>query len=186
MRLPDKFNPLFDKFLLGGLGCGFLVLCILLGGFFYVWQNPPGPRSASTQLVFGDVPTVTPGSTSTPLFQFATPSAFPTGIATQAGAQGTVIPSPVPQFDDSPPIGKIVFTCFVKQIDQICLMNADGTGRKQLADFDGTAFYASISAAGDTIYFSSRKGGGSFQIYSMNLKGKSLKRLTGNIGSVYA
>ena len=176
MKPPEKFNPLFDKFLLGGLGCGFLLLCVLMGGFFDVWQNPPGARpisTASTQLVIGDVSTLTPAPTPTPLFQFATPSAFPTENATQAAAQGTLIPSPIPQFDDLPPTGKIVFTCFINQIDQVCLMNADGTGRKQLTNFDGTAFYASLSPSGNVIYFSSRQAGGNFDIYSMNLKGKA-------------
>ena len=46
----------------------------------------------------------------------------------EAIPQVTSIPSPLPGFfGDTPPTGKIVFVCYVKQIDQICLMNADGT-----------------------------------------------------------
>ena len=111
---------------------------------------------------------------------------LPPGFATltltpvQAGtlAPTSKIPSPVPQFGSSPPTGKIVYTCFINQIDQICIMNADGSGRKQLTDFDATAFYASLSPDGKTIYFSSRKGG-TFDIYSMNIRGKELRRLAG-------
>ena len=189
MKPPAKFNPIFDRFLLGGLGCGLVALCFLMAGFFYVWKNPPrpGPTSVPTQLVLGDVSTVTPALTATPLFQFATPGVFPTGLPTivTPTSAGPVIPSPVPQFDTSPPTGKIVFTCYINQIDQICLMNADGSGRVQLTSEKGTSYYASISPEGSTIYFVSRRTG-NFEIFSMNLKGKSLRRLTGGIGSLYA
>jgi len=195
MKPPAKFNPIFDRFLLGGLGCGLVALCFLMAGFFYVWKNPPkpGPTPAPTQLVFDGLPTSAPASaaTATPLFQFTTPSVFPTGLSTglptivTPTASGPLIPSPVPQFDTSPPTGKIVFTCYINQVDQICLMNADGSGRVQLTSEKGTSYYASISPEGSTIYFSSRRTG-NFEIYSMNLKGKSLRRLTGGIGSLYA
>jgi Tol biopolymer transport system component len=192
MKPPAKINPLFDKFLLGGLGCGFILLCILMSGFFYAWQNPPRPRPTSTQLPVGSFSTITPGPTPTSLLQFATPGEFPTAFpsASQTPTQIGTLPSPQSsapdiQFDDLPPTGKIVFTCFVDQIDQICLMNADGSDRKRLTDLEGTAFYASVSAGGDTIYFSSRDTG-NYEIYSMNIRGRGLKRLTGGIGALYA
>ncbi len=192
MKPPEKFNPLFDKFLLGGLGCGLIVLCLLVGGFFVIWQNPPSARSTFTPPAPGSLSTSTPGSTPTALFQFASPTLLPPGFATltitpvQSGtlAPTSLIPSPVPQFGSSPPTGKIVFTCYINQIDQICLMNADGSGRKQLTDFDTTAFYASLSPDGQTIYFSHK--GGTFDIYSMNIRGKEVRRLAGGIGNLYA
>jgi Tol biopolymer transport system component len=192
MKLPAKFNPLFDRFLLGGLGCGFVALCFLISGFFYIWQNPPRASSTSTAPASGGLATATPGATATPLFQFATPSPLPGGFATasqiptQASATpGSVIPSPVPQSISAPPTGKIVYTCFVNQIDQICLMNANGTERKQLTDFQATSFYASLSSDGDSIYFSSRESG-TYDIYSINPRGRGLRRLTKNIGGAYA
>ena len=191
MKFPAKFNPLFDRFLLGGLGCGFIALCFVISAFFYIWQNPPRPGPAPTT-VFQGLTTVTPAPTATPLFQFSTPGSLPTGspatspTPTQAVATpGSVIPSPVPQYSYSAPKGKIVFTCFVNQIDQICLMNADGSDRKQLTNFEATSFYPSLSLDGDTIYFSSRQTG-NYEIYSMNLRGRGLRRLTGGIGGLYA
>ncbi len=194
MRPSQKFfsNPAFDKYLVGGLGCGLIVLCVILSSFFIIWQNPPRQVPTSTQPVFeaGDPTTVTAADPSpTALLSFETPSDLPGDTQTvdppTPGAGG--IASPVPQggYDDSPPSGRIVFTCFVEQIDQICLMNADGTGRRQLSEFDGTSFYASISPEGDKIYFSSRQSG-SYEIYSMNMRGRELRRLTRGIGSVYA
>src|SRR5687768_4945319 len=150
MKFPAKFNPLFDRFLLGGLGCGLVALCFVISAFFYIWQNPPRPGPTSTPTVFEELTPVTPGPTATPLFQFATPSVLPTGFPTltptQPGATpGSLIPSPVPQSFNSPPTGNIVFTCYINQIDQICLMDANGSGRRQLTDLSATSFYASIS-----------------------------------------
>jgi Tol biopolymer transport system component len=191
MKPPVKFNPLFDKFLLGGLGAGLIILCILMASFLVIWQNPPRPRSTGTPLAVGDPSTITPGPSPTPLFQFASPTLLPPGFTTATPLQsGTlapteVIPTAVPQFSGAPPTGLIVFTCFINQIDQICLMNADGTGRKQLTDFTATSFYASIAPDGETIYFSSRKSG-VFDIYSINIRGKALKHIRGGLGSLYA
>ncbi|HEX5941531.1 MAG TPA: DUF5050 domain-containing protein [Anaerolineales bacterium] len=194
MKFPAKFNPLFDRFLLGGLGCGFIALCFVLSAFFYIWQNPPRPVPATTLPAFGGLTTVTPGPTATPLFQFATASGVPTGFPTvsptpvqEVATPGSSIPSPAPesQYAGTSPRGKIVFTCFINQIDQICLMNADGSDRKQLTDFEATSFYPSLSPDGDTIYFSSRQTG-NYEIYSMNLRGRGLRRITGGIGGLYA
>jgi Tol biopolymer transport system component len=195
MKSLQKINPAFDKFLVGGVGCGLIVLCVLASSFYIIWQNPPRSAPTATPLGAGELLTLTPGSSPTPLFQFATPSGLPADLPTATPAQpspatqpaGPSIPSPVPQgqYDDSSPTGQIVFTCFIDQIDQICLMNGDGSERRQLTDFGGTSFYASISPGGDTIYFSSRQSG-SYEIYSMNLRGRGLRRLTSNIGSVYA
>jgi len=121
----------------------------------------------------------------TPTLSILTPTLFPT-LPSSPQETPPVIPSSVPNFgNDSPPTGKIVFTCYIQQIDQICLMNADGTGREQLTDFDATSFYASLSPDGQTIYFVSRRTG-AFEIYSMNLDGKNRERMTNGIGTVYA
>jgi len=176
MQSPKKFLPIFDAFLIGGLGCGVLGLCMLMGGFVYVWQNPPVPRSSSTPIGFGGSTTV-PSAGTDPVFDFPTPILTPTIIP-------SLIPSTIPDGGSSSS-GKIVFTCFINQIDQICIMNADGSGRKQLTDLQATAFYASLSPDGQTIYFASRESGG-FEIYSIDINGNGLQRLTKNIGTLYA
>jgi tol-pal system beta propeller repeat protein TolB len=176
-----KFLPVFDIFLIGGLGCGVFGLCILIGVFFYIWQNPVVPRSSATQTPagFAGLPTV-------PVFDFPT-ATFPAGDPGLDGTPApTLIPSSVPGLGVGSSLpGKIVFTCFINQIDQICIMNADGTGRKQLTDFKATAFYASLSPDGQTVYFSSRQSG-TYEIYSMDINGNGLERLTNGIGGLYA
>lgn len=183
MESSKKLISNFDKLLLLGSGCGLVVLCAIVGVFFYLWQNPPrtaGSPSAPTQtLVF---PTLAPDFTAT-AFDLPTPTLPVLGAETPGP---TLIPSPIPGFFDNPsPAGKIVYTCFVKQIDQICLMNADGGGQTQLTTLDATAFYASLSPDGETIYFSSRHSG-SFEIYSIRADGRDLQRLTNGIGALYA
>ena len=178
MESSKKFLSIFDAFLIGGLGCGVLGLCILMGGFVYVWQNPPVPRAAATPVGISGLPTIQPANTA-PVFDFSTPT-FDVALSP------TLIPSPIPGLGDGfSSSGKIVFTCFINQIDQICIMNADGSGRKQLTDFPSTAFYASLSPDGQTIYFSSRQSG-TYEIYSVDINGNALKRLTNNIGTLYA
>jgi len=172
-----------NKLLFGGLGCGLMLACLGFGYFVYIVQNlrvSPQPT-----------PTVEPvsltTSTSTPfLFAQSTESVLLTTVPTLEDTVFlTPIPSPIPGFfGDTPPTGKIAFTCYVKQIDQICLMNADGSGRTQLTDFQATAFYPSVSPDGKTVYFSSRQSG-RFEIYSVSANGGKAEQLTNNIGSLY-
>lgn len=170
MESPKKFLPVFDAFLFGGLGCGVLGLCILAGIFVYLWQNPPGSRGEPTQVDFTASPVVP-----TRFPEFPTPTFSP-----------TIIPSLAPSSIPVPSAGgKIVFTCFIEQIDQICIMNADGSSRRQLTNLSATAFYASLSPNGQTIYFSSRHSG-TYEIYSIDINGNNLTRLTQNIGTLYA
>lgn len=171
MDSQNKIISAFDKTLLVGLGCGVLVLCGIIAWFVYIVQNFPVPSSESTQI---------PVSTQTPNSQ-----SLQSPVPSLAIVPPTSIPFPIPSFGDSPPTGKIVFACYIKQIDQICLMNADGSSREQLTDFDATAFYPSLSPDGQTIYFSSKRSGG-FEIYSININGDGLQRLTRDIGSLYA
>jgi len=184
MQSSPKLLSTFDKFLFGGLGCGILVLCVLGGWIFYILNRLPVPRSDATQTTSSDFPTAVPGTT---IFEAPTatliPEIFPT--LDDALALTQIIPSPIPNFfDGTPPAGKIAFVCYVQQIDQICIMNADGSGREQLTDFQATAFYPSLSIDDNTIYFSSRQTG-NYEIYSISSSGADLQRLTDRIGSLY-
>jgi len=77
MESPQKLIPILDRLLLGGLGCGVFGLCILLGAFVYIWQNPPRSEPAPTLTPLGLVglPTVTPTALAPGI---ATPTLFPT------------------------------------------------------------------------------------------------------------
>jgi tol-pal system beta propeller repeat protein TolB len=178
-----RILPAFDILLFGGLGCGALALCMLGSVFVYLWQNPP--RSSARETPVGPGGSHTPAVTA-PAFDLATATLAPTLIPTLE----EVPPNPSPSFVPDPEggsskSGKIVFTCFIDQIDQICIMNADGTGRRQLTDFQATAFYPSLSPDGQIVYFSSRQSG-TFEIYSIDINGNNLQHLTDGIGALYA
>jgi TolB protein len=182
MDSSKKFLTTFDKLLIAGLGCGLVGLCILACGFIYTFRNPPQPPPSATQTPLGSGgPALMTPVLITPTLSLFTPTTFPTLPPTLVDQT----PVPLPPIGNTSLSGKIVFTCFVQQIDQICLMNADGSGRRQLTDFDATSFYASLSPDGETIYFVSRKDG-PFEIYSMNLNGRNVERLTNGIGALYA
>ncbi len=178
MEPSKKFMFLFDRILFVGLGCSLIALCLLACGFIYTFRNPPGPASTSTGSGVLATATVVP---ILPTDSFLTSTPFPTFTATVEG----LFPSPLPNSNDGSLSGKIVFTCYIKQIDQICIMNADGSGRKQLTDFSATTFYASLSPDGARVYFVSKQTG-AFEIYSMDTDGKDRNRLTNGIGSLYA
>jgi TolB protein len=177
MSAPRKLLTNFDKALIIGIILGVLGICVLTAVFFFIWVNPPG-RSVEPA-PFGGATTAT--------LDISAPDLAATMAAGNVTATPTVgVPTPVPSFSgDASLSGKIAFTCFVKEIDQICIMNADGSDRKQLTEAEGTAFYASLSPDGQTVYFSSRRTG-TFEIYSIGANGKNFKRLTKNIGSLYA
>src|SRR5215211_4167134 len=86
MKSPNtkKLIATFDKFLFSGLGCGVFGLCILMGGFVFVWQNPPKPKPTSTPLGFSHSLTTTstaPTSATiaaTPVPGILTATVFPT------------------------------------------------------------------------------------------------------------
>jgi Tol biopolymer transport system component len=183
MDSSQKFFNTFDKFLFSGLGCGIIGLCLLATAFVYTFRNPPRPRPTDTPLGFVAPSTATSDPVTSTL-SFTTPSPFPTLTVTPQGTL-PILPTAGANFGNNPPSGKIVFTCYINQIDQICLMNADGSGRQQLTSAGATSFYASLSPDEGTIYFVSKQAG-TFDIYSMSIKGKGLKRLTKNIGNLYA
>jgi len=183
MQTPKRLLSSFDKFILGGLGCGLLILCVLAGWFIYIVNVFPVPGSSSTKTTSLDFSTATPFITGSDVPAI---TQSPTIIPTLGLPPSTLIPSPLPAFfEGTPPSGKIVFACYINQIDQICLMNADGTDRAQLTDFKATAFYPSLSPDGNTIYFSSNQSG-RFEIYSMDTNGNHVQQLTDNVGSLYA
>jgi len=181
--MQSKLLSTFDKLLLGGLGCGVIVLCVIAGWIFYIGQSLAA--SPQTQPTVGPVEISSP--TPLPLIpDLSTPTLSPEIFPSLEATESVLVPSPIPGFfGDTPPTGKIVFVCYVKQIDQICLMNADRTERKQLTNFEATTFYPSLSLKDETIYFSSKQNSG-FEVYSMDINGKNQQRLTKNIGSLYA
>ena len=96
-----------------------------------------------------------------------------------------IIPTSTSMAEDSPP-GKIAYTCQltgIRYLDQICIINADGTGFKRLTGDDTAAhFYPSIAPDGKSIVYSANPTG-TYEIYEADLQGNS-QQLTHGLGTL--
>ena len=120
------------------------------------------------------------------LLSLVTPFQFITNI----NPGNIKIPPPTPTatplpFPTSINGGHIVFTCTRKNINQICLINADGTGYKQLTDGINNAYYPAISPDSSSVIFAINKYD-NFDLYLLNLENSKLLQLTDNIGNSFS
>ena len=145
------------------LGClGWLAVCLLGLGGLWLLAGPPRPnRPANPPLVFptrSSEPAQTPGALALAL----SPTPAPAPVVT----------------------GKIVYVCqvFKRQAqDQICLINADGTGQRRLTTTDTARhFYPSFAPDGKSVLFSANLDG-NFKIYEQKLTGE-LQKLGETVG----
>lgn len=124
---------------------------------------------------------VTPQATqpvATPAFNFFTATPAATSVSAQ-----TSIPSPSAA---DQPQGHIVFTCQmfkVQSAEQVCIMNADGSGFRRLTAEDNIRhFYPSLAPNGQSVLYSAYNAENNFEIYEMNLNTGDVIRLTGSYG----
>lgn len=81
--------------------------------------------------------------------------------------------------------GKIVFTCQVTKVqatDQICIMNADGSGFRQLTSDPVRHYYPSLSPDGTRVVYAAFREQNVYEIYEYDLNDGSVNRLTNRIG----
>lgn len=143
-------------------GC-IVLLCggVIIGGLIFAGSLYTRPTPASPVYIF---PTQSE-NTATPQLSIEKPTAFP---VPQAGPQG-----------------KIVYVCQLfatQQSDQICIINADGSGQRRLTLNDNARhFYPSFSPDGQSILFSSNMSG-NFELYELILATDQLINLGGLVG----
>ena len=151
--------------------CGFLFLAaIIISGL----RRMAAPSGFPTSDLLSTLEAITPGT-----YQ---PTEFSTPIdsSTQAtSGESTGEPS-----------GKIVFTCQLFKVqasNQICIMNADGTGFRRLTT-DGTRQhrYASIASGGKSILYAAFREANVYELYELDLTTGTVKQLTDRIGILSA
>ncbi|MBN1303507.1 MAG: PD40 domain-containing protein [Anaerolineales bacterium] len=85
--------------------------------------------------------------------------------------------------------GRIAFTCQVNKVqasDQICIMNADGSGYRRLTTDNGRRhFYPSIAPDGQSVVFSAFRDENIYEIYEVSLDGV-LTKVTDGLGVLTA
>lgn len=138
-------------------------------------------------------------SASTPLSGFSPAPAFPTSTSafdfSEPPVEGTSPPLagatgiPAPSLQDGL-TGHIVFTCQIykyQAAEQICIMNADGTGYRRLTTEDDIRhFYPSLSPDGRRVLYAAFRQENAYEIYAYELEDGSVDRLTNRIGVLTA
>jgi len=99
------------------------------------------------------------------------------------------LPTPLATFTLPPPptrqnIGRIIFTCTRDEFNQLCLINADGTGFQQITKVEAHNYYPVYSPKGGSIVYASNQNGGAFDLFLFVFEGSRLIRLTNFIGNV--
>jgi len=86
------------------------------------------------------------------------------------------------------PPGKIVFTCQIFKVqasNQICIINADGTGFKRLTtDNTRQHYYPSLSPDGTSVVYAAFREANVYEIYEMDIASGSVEQLTNKLGIV--
>lgn len=98
-----------------------------------------------------------------------TPTTLPTdGVPAPSSADGLA--------------GRIVFTCQIFKVqaqNQICIMNADGTGFRRLTTDDSRQhFYPSLAPDGQSVFYSAFFETNNYEIYELRLGDGSVRRIT--------
>ena len=102
---------------------------------------------------------------------------------------GVELPTPLPTrtplpAPTKPHIGRIIFTCTRGDFNQLCWVNADGSGYQQLTNVEAHNYYPVYSPKGGSIVYASNQNGGAFDLFLFIFDGARLIRLTNFIGNV--
>jgi len=99
------------------------------------------------------------------------------------------LPTALPTFTPLPKptkehIGRLVYTCTRGDFNQLCMINADGSGFQQLTNVDAHSYYPVFSPLGGSIVYASNQNGGVFDLFLFIFEDQQLLRLTDHIGNV--
>jgi TolB protein len=134
----------------------------------------------------GDFPPAATQIIASPVFNAFTPVASPTNNSVP-GSIPTSIPPPS---SADQPAGRIVFTCQVFKVqasNQICMMNADGTGYQRLTTANNLQhYYPSLSPDGRHVLYAAFREQNVYEIYRFQLDDGSADRLTNRMGVLNA
>ena len=128
--------------------------------------------------------------------QASTPSAFSSPAATpvfnlpDSNPTSSSVPTSIPSPASADQLtGHIVFTCQlfkVQSMDQICIMNADGTGMRRLTTEKKRHYYPSLAPDGGSVVYTSFLEQNVYEIYGLNLNNDSVDKLTDKLGVLTA
>ena len=146
---------------------------------------PTSTTIVSTPLLETDAPAATaePSPEPTSSLETMTPTSTATSAETVVEtAEFIQTPLSVPQ---TTPNGRIVYTCFIGGVDQICAIDADGSNFQQLTASGSTDWTASFVTGLNSILFSSSRSG-AFTLYEMSDTGENILSLSTPIQGDYS
>jgi dipeptidyl aminopeptidase/acylaminoacyl peptidase len=169
-------NPLLLAILV--LGCCILGFAGILGVAPCRFLNPSSPTQTSFDLTL---------QARLALTRTAAPTARTTASPATADATAPTVlrtATAVPPADE--PTGHNVFTCqlyLYQSSEQICIMNADGSGYRRLTTDNGTRhYYPSLSPDGASVVYSQYREDNVYEIYELSIADGATKRLTNRLG----
>jgi TolB protein len=145
-------------------------------------------RPATTPAVdlFGTLQASTPSNVTPQATQPVATTAFNFSTAAPASTSDSAQTSvPSPSTSDQPQ-GHIVFTCQifkVQAMDQVCIMNADGSGFRRLTSGDNVRhFYPSLSPNGQSVLYSEFVNENNYELYQLDLGDGTVSQVTNLYG----
>ena len=124
-------------------------------------------------------------SASTPTVNLLATLAASTPFSADSTAQVVASVSP-----NGEPLGQIAFTCQVFKvtaINQICIIQADGTGFRRLTtDNTRQHYYPSVAPDGKSVIYAAFREPNIYEIYEVELASGSVTQLTDRLGNVNA
>ncbi len=147
------------------------------------------PASSPTPDLFATLQASTPSGFASPAASEAVTAPafnFPT-VGSGGSSGGSSIPAPSAADELT---GHIVFTCQlfrVQAMDQICIMNADGSAMRRLTTGDNRRhYYPSLAPDGQHVLYSSFREQNVYEIYSLDLTNGRVEQLTDHLGVLTA
>lgn len=157
------------------LFCGLLFLllaCSMGGGASTPTTNLLATLSASTPLTGSPAAPVTTIQSPTSTFNLSTPAPSTVSVPTSSSTIQLK--------------GQIVFTCQIFKVqasNQICIINADGTGFRRLTTDDTKQhFYPSLSPDGKSVVYAAFRDANVYEIYEFQLATGVATQLTDQFG----
>ena len=124
-------------------------------------------------------------SASTPTVNLLATLAASTPLSVDPTAQVVASVSP-----NGEPLGQIAFTCQVFKVtamNQICIIQADGTGFRRLTtDNTRQHYYPSVAPDGKSVIYAAFREPNIYEIYEVELASGSVTQLTDRLGNVNA
>ncbi|MGQ0604808.1 MAG: hypothetical protein ACT4QE_24265 [Anaerolineales bacterium] len=161
-----------------GVGLGILTVCVGAAILAGLWLRPAQPAP---------VVNATQAASPLPPQSIATLPVDPPTLAASATLPPPLTPARRPLNElPNPPVGKITFTCFDGNDDEICLLALADMGIAQLTNNDVGDWYASITSDGAGVLFARQTRGSNYEIYRMDADGGNVVQLTQNGAQNYA